>query len=731
MLSLLAMWDRGGRVKRQGVSSEAEAVAPAVDKRTLVPEAGSDLPRLQLKGARDSGALADPGDTHGVAAAGVAGRGSTLPRLDLVQRSFGPDHDLSRISAHVGGPAAAATEQLGARAYATGDQVAFAAQPDLHTVAHEAAHVVQQRGGVQLKDGLGVEGDEHEAHADAVADRVVRGEPAADLLARYPSVGGASAAVQRAPAAPGARPAIASPVGGINKPGFIDNSDGANLRTGPAEAGGQKVTDAPLPPATRVFVSGTHPSAAQWWYVTAFLPDKVLRGYVQDFRVTTDLPEPLAKLHQVKAGDTAEKLAVQEFKSSVRDGHDLRYYENVLLFVNKERGRAGITGCYQDPGLLGGGANNVQLVAGHRIWLVSPAFAHALEDVVPDGSLTNGVYAKVKRFVQHVVDIIKSVTQSPHYFGEVAGEYAQIIRDHLPEIIGIVAGFVAAEAASAFLAGTPTGVGQIAAVLIQLVLAAFGAAGMVQAGIEAMKHAGQWLTLAWTAKGKDEQLAAASKEFLRMLVSIAMAALAYTGVKGNFGKGVQIAEAMPPVGMVPALANGVSGGPGVGVGVKLGVPGPAGPLGTAGGMKMENHNKDGGGGGDKPRLDPAKELEQIKEKLKHADDLSGKEKQALRARKKELQQQLGEGPVEVPAEDVPTPTEYKRPVSGLSGKEAATDAPSWIDKWPDARPGVHESGTTFATRMMNKKYGIGQWQRTGQQGTEFSQLKKFADRGFE
>jgi len=176
----------------------------------------------------------------------------------------------------------------------------------------------------------------------------------------------------------------------------------------------------------------------------------------------------------------------------------------------------------------------------------------------------------------------------------------------------------------------------------------------------------------------------------------------------------------------------VSGGPGVSAGVKLGVPGPAGPLGTAGGMKMENHDKDGGGGGsDKPPLDPAKELEQIKEKLKNADELSGKEKQALRARKKELKQQLGEGPVELPGEDVPTPTEYKKPVSGLSGKEASTDAPSWIDKWPDARPGVNESGTTFATRMMNRKYGAGKWQRTGQQGAEFSQLKKFADRGFE
>jgi hypothetical protein len=412
--------------------------------------------------------------------------------------------------------------------------------------------------------------------------------------------GGQSAA---APAASATTSEIAPPIGGVNETGFIDNSDGANLRTGPAEAGGKTVIDGPLPPATRVFVSGTHPSAPQWWYVTAFLPDKIVRGYVQHFRVNTELPEPLAKLHQVKSGDTAEGLAVKEYKSSVRDGHDLRYYENVLLHVNKQHGRAGITGSYQEPGLLGGGANNVQLVAGHRIWLVSPAYAKALEGVVPDGSLTNGVYAKVKRFVQHVIDIIKSVTGSPQFFGEVAGEYAQAIRDHLPEIIGIVAGFIAAEAASAFLAATPTGVGQAAAVVIQLALAAFGAAGLVETAVQALKHAGEWLTLAWTANGKDAQIAEASREFLRMLVALAMAALSAIGVKGNYGKAMKIAQSMPPAGLVPAFAT--AGGPSIpgptataGAGVKLGVPGPAGPVGTAAGMKMEG-KEEGGGGSDK------------------------------------------------------------------------------------------------------------------------------------
>ena len=73
---------------------------------------------------------------------------------------------------------------MGAEAYATGDHIVLGRGNDLHTVAHEAAHVVQQRGGVQLKGGVGEAGDAHERHADAVADRVVAGQSAEDLLDR-------------------------------------------------------------------------------------------------------------------------------------------------------------------------------------------------------------------------------------------------------------------------------------------------------------------------------------------------------------------------------------------------------------------------------------------------------------------------------------------------------------------------------------------------------------------
>jgi len=123
----------------------------------------------------------DAVDVHQAAALGISGSGGPLPHLDAIQRSFGR-HDVSQVQAHTDGAAAAGAAAMGAEAFATGDHVAFRHSPSLHTAAHEAAHVVQQRGGVHLKGGVGQVGDPYEQHADSVADRVVQGVSAEALL---------------------------------------------------------------------------------------------------------------------------------------------------------------------------------------------------------------------------------------------------------------------------------------------------------------------------------------------------------------------------------------------------------------------------------------------------------------------------------------------------------------------------------------------------------------------
>ena len=107
------------------------------------------------------------------------GSGSAIPHEDKIQEAFG-HHPVSGISASVGGAAGMRAEQMDSDAFAVGESVGMGASPDLWTMAHESAHVIQQRAGVPLEEGEA--GDSYERHADAVADAVVRGESVQELL---------------------------------------------------------------------------------------------------------------------------------------------------------------------------------------------------------------------------------------------------------------------------------------------------------------------------------------------------------------------------------------------------------------------------------------------------------------------------------------------------------------------------------------------------------------------
>ena len=167
-------------------------------KQARTPGARMNAPaRRDSASPRASAAASLAPPPYGIAlidaAAGVSGPGGALPHAARIQAAFGPAHDVSSIRAHVGGAAAVAAARLGAEAYATGNQIAFARSPSLHTAAHEAAHVVQQRAGVQLLGGVGEADDTYERNADAVADRVVAGRSAADLLPEASGARGAPA----------------------------------------------------------------------------------------------------------------------------------------------------------------------------------------------------------------------------------------------------------------------------------------------------------------------------------------------------------------------------------------------------------------------------------------------------------------------------------------------------------------------------------------------------------
>lgn len=144
-------------------------------------------------GARRSG---DGSPVHETAERGLRGASRPLPNLGRIQESFGR-HDVSGVRVEVGGAAERASKDLGARAYTSDNRIAFKHEPDLRLAAHEAAHVVQQRRGVQLKGGVGREGDPYERQADRAADAVVAGQSAEPVLSSSPAGGDAKGGVQK------------------------------------------------------------------------------------------------------------------------------------------------------------------------------------------------------------------------------------------------------------------------------------------------------------------------------------------------------------------------------------------------------------------------------------------------------------------------------------------------------------------------------------------------------
>lgn len=150
-------------------ASPGEAAAPLADPFDY--SASALAPSGASSGAPSGDSSLD------VAQAGFTGTPSAFPHRATIERSFGTA--LPAV-AYTDAAAARASSALGAHGYALGHQVAFAsASPDLAVAAHEAAHVMQATSGVHCYGGTG----DYEAHADLVAERVVRGESAADLLA--------------------------------------------------------------------------------------------------------------------------------------------------------------------------------------------------------------------------------------------------------------------------------------------------------------------------------------------------------------------------------------------------------------------------------------------------------------------------------------------------------------------------------------------------------------------
>lgn len=150
--------------------------ASLIQSAKIRPADHAASPGGEIRRARKSDS-----DMRGLRQAALSRSSVALPFAREVQAAFGR-YDVSAVRAHTDEGAAASTRAMGARAFTSGGSVAFARTPDLFTVAHEAAHVIQQRSGVSLPGGIGLDGDAYERQADAVGRAVVAGRSAEPLL---------------------------------------------------------------------------------------------------------------------------------------------------------------------------------------------------------------------------------------------------------------------------------------------------------------------------------------------------------------------------------------------------------------------------------------------------------------------------------------------------------------------------------------------------------------------
>jgi peptidoglycan hydrolase-like protein with peptidoglycan-binding domain len=143
-------------------------------------------------------AAGSAGDVEGALARVSGSTGAGLPQAQRAQFEHSLGADLSAVRVHTGEASASAASELGARAFATGNDVHFGAgeyQPGdpfgLHLLAHEVAHTVQQGGaaGAQAKREVSEPGDPLEREADAAADAMVRGAPAAVTVGAPGAIG--------------------------------------------------------------------------------------------------------------------------------------------------------------------------------------------------------------------------------------------------------------------------------------------------------------------------------------------------------------------------------------------------------------------------------------------------------------------------------------------------------------------------------------------------------------
>ena len=316
----------------------SKAPLPRVVQRKVVPQPAPKSLHRQLMQKKPRGRNKVPPDIESaVDNARKSGYFLSLAERAYYEPRFGAD--FSNVKVHNDSTSADLSKSVNARAFTVGNDIFFGAgeynpqtSEGKKLMAHELTHTIQQGGGVRGK---------------------VQRKPGPSMQEGIP----------------------------VNLRGIAYKKEGVNLREQPLSGG--KVLQR-LNQNTHFFVSR---KIDNWYQIYL---DNGQVGYVAASHVKTNLPEPNARIYYIEKGDYALNIAKSHYEYKFLEwGKDLRFYVNVMEYVNRGKGAI-----YKDS--PSDDWDETKVKAGQYIWVPSQDFADTLRGKVDSGSITKDLFDKAQ-----------------------------------------------------------------------------------------------------------------------------------------------------------------------------------------------------------------------------------------------------------------------------------------------------------------------------------------------
>ena len=234
--------------------------------------------------------------------------------------------DFSGVRLHTDSEAAGASKELNAQAFTRGSDIYFGngryqleSTQSQHLLAHELTHVVQQ------------------SNRPSSIQKYSQTKPA-DKSA------------------------------GKEKIGIVYKEEGVNLRDQPEPSELSNILQH-LPFNTKLIIDEKYPDG---WYRVRIKSSSAI-GYVVGSHIKTNLPEPNAIIYKISEGTTAIGIAESFYNNEIVYGADLRFFVNVLEYINRGTGNRGIYRDNPDDSW-----EDVKIRSNYLIWIPSIPYTKSL-----------------------------------------------------------------------------------------------------------------------------------------------------------------------------------------------------------------------------------------------------------------------------------------------------------------------------------------------------------------